>query len=406
MWLEYLTAFRNITRQHRRSAFAISAVSFAVIALVLATGFIQWIFWAAREGAIQAGLGHVHVVRSGYLTDGQADPSKYVLSDEASERDEIQRLPNVRVVAPRVAFNGLVSNGDATLSFLGEGVDVRLEGEVSPSLAIAAGQNLSAESPNGILLGSGLAANLGVQVGDKVALLTNTVAGSPNGMDCVVRGLFNSASKAYDDSAVRVPLPIARQLLGMNGSHRWIIVLDDTDDTASTVRALERRFGNGQLQFVPWYDLADFYNKVFALLSRQIGVVQFIIAIIVVLSISNTMMMSVLERTAEIGTSMALGRTRWQMLRQFLFEGCTIGLIGGALGLLIGWLLAITISTFGIPMPPPPGMSQGYRGKILLDAPLAVNAFVMALGTTVLASLYPAWKASRMKIVDALRHNR
>ena len=118
---------------------------------------------------------------------------------------------------------------------------------------------------------------------------------------------------------------------------------------------------------MPWYDLADFYNKVVALLSRQIGVVEFIIAVIIVLSISNTMIMNVLERTAEIGTSLAIGRSRRQILRQFVYEGLTVGLIGGVLGVSLGWLLATLISLVGIPMPPPPGKSEGYSGAILVS---------------------------------------
>jgi putative ABC transport system permease protein len=93
-------------------------------------------------------------------------------------------------------------------------------------------------------------------------------------------------------------------------------------------------------------------------------------------------------------------------MRQFLYEGLSIGLIGGVLGVALGWLLSLVISRVGIPMPPPPGMSQGYTGAIMLTARLGVEAFVLALGTTLIASVYPAWRASRMEIVDALRHNR
>jgi len=135
-------------------------------------------------------------------------------------------------------------------------------------------------------------------------------------------------------------------------------------------------------------------------------VVELIIAMVIILSISNTMTMNVLERTSEIGTCLAIGRRRLQILRQFVYEGLTIGLIGGALGVLVGWLLAALISWIGIPMPPPPGMTEGYTGAIMLTPGLAAQAFVLALATTLLASIYPAWRASRMEIVDALRHQR
>jgi putative ABC transport system permease protein len=171
-----------------------------------------------------------------------------------------------------------------------------------------------------------------------------------------------------------------------------------------TVKLFRARLGGYGVEFVPWYDVADFYRKVVMLLSRQIQVIQFIIAVIIILSISNTMLMNVLERTSEIGTRMALGRRRRDILRHFIYEGLTIGLVGGVVGVAAGILLAGLISWIGIPMPPPPGMAQGYTGRILVTAALARDALLIAVATATLASIYPAWRASRMQIVDALRH--
>lgn len=405
-WLEYLNAFRCVTRQYRRSLFAISAVTFGVVALLLAAGFIEWIFWATREGTIQTGLGHVQVMQPGYRDGGQADPWRFLLPQKSPEFEAIGGFPTVRTVAPRLAVNGLISHGESTVSFIGEGVDPDVEPQVNTMQPVPADQGLSSDAPKEIVLGRGLAENLGVKRGDTVILLANTPKGGINAVECKVRGLFHTASKAYDDTALRMPLPLARKLLRVSGSHRWILLLDDTGETEKTTLALRQNFRDSDLEFVPWYDMADFYNKMVSLLSKQIGVVEIIIAIIIVLSISNTMMMNVLERTAEIGTCLAIGRKRRQILHQFVYESLTIGLFGGVLGLALGMLLATGISAIGIPMPPPPGMSQGYSGKILITVPLAINAVLLALGTTLLASLYPAWKASRLEIVDALRHNR
>lgn len=406
LWFEYLCAVRNVTRQYRRSLFGISAVAFGVVALLLAAGFIEWIFWATREGTIQSGLGHVQVMRSGYLDDGHADPWRFLMPVSSAPLDAIEKRQEVRLMAPRLAFNGIISHGDSSVSFVGEGVDPEKELKVSHTALITSGQNLSSDAPKGVLLGRGLADNLGVKVGDLVVLMSNTPTGGINAVECSVRGLFTTVSKAYDDSALRLPLPVAHKLLRVSGVHRWILVLDDTKLTTPTTDALREHFRGSGLDFVPWYDQADFYNKLVALLSNQLGAVKFIIAVIIVLSISNTMMMNVLERTAEIGTCLAIGRSTRQILRQFIFEGLSIGLIGGVVGLALSVVLASLISYVGIPMPPPPGMSQGYSGEILLTVPLALNTFLLALGTTLLASVYPAWKASRMEIVDALRHNR
>jgi len=184
-----------------------------------------------------------------------------------------------------------------------------------------------------------------------------------------------------------------------------VVLLKDTGETARTVATLRRHLEGRNVELVPWSELADFYNKTVELFSRQLGVVRFIVGLIIVLSISNTMIMSVLERTWEIGTSMAIGVRRRQILLMFLVEGTLLGLIGGMLGLLVGAVLAIGISGIGIPMPPPPGMSHGFNGGILLTGALSLGALAIAVGTTLIASVYPARKAARLPIVDALRHN-
>jgi putative ABC transport system permease protein len=183
-------------------------------------------------------------------------------------------------------------------------------------------------------------------------------------------------------------------------------LLDLTERAPAFIAALRDAFATTGLQLTPWNDLADFYNKTEALFSRQMIVVKWMIAVILVLSISNTLTMSVMERTAEIGTAMAIGVRRAGILRLFLIEGVLIGIVSGILGIVIGGSLSELISYIGIPMPPAPGMSEGYTGHIRFSMDLAIDGVLLAVLSTLLASLVPAWKASRMIIVDTLRHNR
>ena len=399
-------ALRNVLRQKRRSATAVSAVAFGVIALLLAGGFIEWIYWAMREDTIHSHLGHIQIVRPGYLDSGIADPFRYLLPENTSERTALEDLPHVNAVAPRLGFSGLISHDDSTISFLGDGVDPEKEALLSRTLLISKGQGLSRDDPKGIILGDGLAANLGAGVGDRLVLLANTASGGINAVESHVRGLFSTPTKAYDDVALRLPLPLAQDLLRTSGAHRWLVLLDDTTFTPALLGQLRQQLAGRHLDVVPWYELADFYNKTVALFKKQVGVMKMIIAVIVVLGISNTLMMGILERTAEIGTSMALGFNRKRILRLFLGEGLVLGLAGGIIGLLLGVALASVISAVGIPMPPPPGMARGFTAEILVTWQLALDALALAFGTTLLASIYPAWKASRMDIVGALRHGR
>jgi putative ABC transport system permease protein len=185
-------------------------------------------------------------------------------------------------------------------------------------------------------------------------------------------------------------------------------LLQRTKQTDGVLEAMRRTLSAPDLELVPWYEtsVADFYNKTVSLFSKQMLVVEIMIAVIIVLSISNTMMTNVRERVGEIGTAMALGDRRMTVLRRFLAEGAVMGFFGGLVGAVIGIGLARLISWVGIPMPPAPGMARGYVAGILITPSIVVDAIGLSVVTAFLAGLYPAWKAANMSIVDALRHAR
>jgi len=361
----------------------------------------------ARD-TIHSLLGHIQIARLGYFKGGSTDPFAYLLPGQNDLESLIASVPEIEVVTPRLTFSGLISHQETTVSFVAEAVEPDNERELSRYLNISEGRSLSGNDPHGIIVGEGLAANLGVRLGDTVALLVNTASGGINAIDCHIVGLFYTLSKAYDEAALRIPIGSARQLLRVDGSHRWVILLKTTDSTQSVLNELKTRYSNRrpELEFKSWRELADFYNKTVALYTQQMNVVRIIIALIVILSISNTMTMNVLERTGEIGTLMAMGAKKRHVVKLFMSEGLTLGVIGGVAGVALGAVLAWIISAIGIPMPPAPGMSHGFTAEILVSRQIAVQAFALAVLTAVAASIYPAVKASRLNIVDALRHNR
>jgi putative ABC transport system permease protein len=401
------SAGKNVARHRRRTAICMAAVSFGVVALLMAQGFIGWVLWAHRETTIKSHLAHIQVSRAGYHEEGTADPFRFFLDDGDAVRMAVSGLPHVTALASRVEFSGLISRGDTTTSFIGEGIEPQRENLITSSLNIVAGENLAEGDLKGILLGEGLAANLGVKISDTVVLLGKTASGSVSAVECEVRGLFRTITKAYDDSAVRVPIQTARRLLRTQGSHLWVVLLEKTEQTPSTVAKIQAMPGvAGRLDVVPWYGLADFYLKTATLLSRQVLVTQFIIAVIVGLSILNSLTMSVMERTGDIGTSLATGATRSEILIQFIAEGGMVGLLGALLGVAISYPLAYLISAIGIPMPPPPGQSWGYLGEIRLEVSMVIQTITLVVVTSLLASVSPACRAARLNIVDALRKNR
>ncbi len=407
--VDLLIAARNLARNRRRALVALLTVAVAAISLILADGFIQWVFWGMREATIQSQLGHIQVMRPGYLSAGAADPYAYLLPENLPQRREIESTPGVKLVAPRLGVTGLISHGETTVAFVADGVDPQKqkEAELSKALRISEGRNLTAASAKEVVLGRGLARSLNVHPGATVALLTTTPGGGINAVEVEVAGIFVSTNQAYDDSALHLPINVAQSLLRVDGAHVWLVLLNDTERTDDYLTQFRTRFPSAEnkLEFVPWYQQADFYNKTVALFSQQMNVLRLIIGCIIVLSISNMLVMNVLERTGEIGTLLAIGFKRKKILYLFAIEGLVLGLAGASLGLASGYGLAELISAIGIPMPPPPGMEEGYTGQIRITSSVLMNAFLIAFVTTVLAGLYPAWKASRLPIIDALRHN-
>lgn len=396
-------AARNIVRQRRRSAMALLTVCGGVVAILLAGGFVEWVFSALRDSTIHSQLGHIQVTRPGYFRQGIADPYNYLLPAEIAPEVQEGR-GHIVSVAPRLAFSGLLGTGESSVSFIGEGIDPVRERQITRALKIVSGRDLRDNGDQAAVLGRGLASALGVKAGDRVVLLVNAAAGGVNAVELEVAGVFSSMIKAYDDSALRVPVDIARKLLRVDGATSWVLLLDDHAHTTVEANRLKREARD--VEVTPWYDMADFYNKTVGLFSRQLGVVQTLIGLIVVLTITNTLAMAVRERTGEIGTILATGSRRREVLSLFVCEGALLGLFGGILGLILGAILAAVISAIGIPMPAAPGMTEGYTGEILITPALGLQALLLAAATTTIASIVPAMHAARMNIVDALRHAR
>ncbi len=396
-------ALRNLTRNASRTVVAIGTVACGVVAFLLAGGFIEWSLMYGREETIHSQLGHAQIVRPDYFERGIADPYAFLLPAEGETK--LDTVASVVSTTPRLVFSGLVSLGETTVPFSGEGIDPVRERPISNRITILQGQDLANDKDSKALLGEGLAKNLGAKPGDSLVLLTTTANGGANAREVTVAGTFASVTKEYDDYAIRLPISLARKLMRVEGATSWVTVLDKTESTSAYVAALRARLPAKDFEVKGWRDLADFYNKTEALFTKQVNVMKVIIGLIIILTIMNTLTMSVMERTTEIGTSLAVGLRGTLVMRLFIIEGLMIGILGGLVGVVLGYLLALVISSIGIPMPPPPGMAHGYVAEIMVSPALALDAVFLAFVTTLIASALPAWKAGRMNIVDALRYS-
>jgi putative ABC transport system permease protein len=394
-------AFRNIFRNRRRSAITLLVIVFGSVGLILFGGYKAHTFYALRESTIRNRLGHLQIYKKGYSAAESQKPLAYALDDFAAVRAVVERDPRVKMTAAQITLMGLVSNGEKSETFIAVAVEPAKE-KLMQSQRIASGNGLPANEPDAAMLGAGLAKSMHVKAGDYVTLMTTTVTGSLNAMDVRVAGIFMTGVKEYDERAVKMPIAGAQMLMQTKKVERLLVFLKDTDDTSAVHASLATKLPG--VEFKEWKELASFYNQVVALYNGIFGFLGFIVFAIVIFSVANTIMMSIFERTREIGTLMAIGTTRSRLWRMFLTEGFAIGVIGGVLGVVAGVAIANFINHGNVMLPPPPGYTVGYQLKIMMQAGVLLPAAVISVVTATLSSIVPAFKASRMKIVDALGH--
>tara|TARA_R110002094_G_scaffold112564_2_gene109117 strand:+ start:109 stop:1332 length:1224 start_codon:yes stop_codon:yes gene_type:complete len=402
--MSLLLALRNLRRQFRRSLTALLSIGFGVTALLVATGFNAAMFEEFREATIRSQFGHLQVTRPGFQERGRSDPWAYLLPADVALDPAL--LPSGSTISPRLLLNGLVSFGERTLPFMSEGIDPARDMLDDRSLRIELGRRLGPADHRHVVLGEGLARQLEVDPGESVVLLVNTPTGQLGAAEAEVAGVFSSFSQEFDDAALLLPLSLARELAQVEGAHAWLVFLQDTSTTASALGPVRNALPADEFDVQPWYTLAEFYARASALFQQQLDLVKGVVVFIILLGIGNTMMMSVLERTGEIGTVMALGNTRASVLRGFLLEGALLGLLGAVLGVLVALGVGQLLALAGIEMPPPPTFARSYDAALLITPPMVLEVLLIAIVTTTLASFYPAWRASRMEIVEAIRHVR
>lgn len=398
-------AFRGVFRNTRRTALTLLVISCGVIALVLAGGFFAYNFDGLRETSIRNGLGHLQVFTARYLDEGEERPLASGIADYRELQTWLEAQPHVKATTGQVDFVGLISNGEKSEAFLGSGVDPDREAAMGFVLSLKQGEPLSAGEDR-VLLATGLAKALRVQLGDVLTLMSTTSEGALNGLDVKVGGIFSTGVKEFDARALRVRLSTAQRLLATDRVTKVIVKLHASRETEPVRDALVAgRLGAGSgMRLRTWRDLATFYKQTVQLFSAVFFFLGLIITVLVVLSTSNTMMMSVFERVKEIGTLMAFGTRRRQVLGIFVLEGLVVGVLGGAFGLAASYGLIRLINSSGIMMPPPPSFDRGFPLHVNFVPDLFIGVFISTVLVLVCAAVVPAWRGARLRIVDALGH--
>ena len=458
-------AFRNISRNRRRSVMTGALVAMGALALLVFGGFVTNIFAALETGIVQTG-GHLTVYRSGYFLFGPGNPAAYGIDDYEALMHDIATDPvlsgMIRVITPTQSLVGIAGNfsegANASKTFFGVGLvgkdrekmrewndynagrpfapDDRLSDPAASRGIIGRGvarmlglcaplhvpncpapEPLPAAAGNGPVLDPGLAdlAKTEQSVGDtdntpRIDLLSATANGAPNIVSLAVAGVEIQSVKEYDDNYIAMPLALAQQLVYGRGTHKVTgitLQLHHTSDLPAAKARLNALIAERHLNL----DVRDFretnpfFVQVVGMFSVIFLFLTIIMGLIVLFAVVNTMTMNVLERTNEIGTVRAMGVRRSGIRRLFLLEGALLGGLGASFGVVLAFIAVWAINHGGFAWTPP-GNTDPV--PFLLAWPTGPRLLLGSwLGLTLVATLAtvpPSNRAARSRIVDALRH--
>jgi putative ABC transport system permease protein len=198
----------------------------------------------------------------------------------------------------------------------------------------------------------------------------------------------------------------AQILLDTEDVDKLVVLLNHTFQLESFIHDLAKttQLSAINMEYQVWYQMATFYQKVVDLYDGFFLFINIVIVAIVLLSITNTMIVTVMERTYEIGTTRAMGVKVSSIIRQFTYEALMLSIISAAMGILLGIGVASYITSLEIMMSPPPGSSQGFPLMIKQVPETWLYCVVGVAIVAVLATFIPARNAAKKNIVDALRH--
>ena len=402
-WLVF--AFRNLFRNKRRTLVTVVVAATGTASIVCSIGFALFTYAALKDFAAND-TGHLIVAHQKYFTQEEETPLG--LAMEMKNLFKLQKHfennPKVRSVLPKITFSGLISNGEKTVIFSGNGIEAKEQIIKRGVLKLHEGGWLSRlpkiENLPEVLLAVDLASRLNTKVGEVLTLLSTTSDGVLNAIDVQVKGIVSLGVPELDKRMLWAHLFTSQELLMNQKVSSAAIYLYNTEDTDIIKKEVEDNFSQNAVH--TWLDEAFFYKKVRSLYDRIFNTLGIILIIITFLAVFNTLSMTVVERTREIGTLAAIGTHKNEILRIFILEATLIGLFSSMIGVIVSWITSIVVLFLEIPMPPPPGRSDSY--PFIIDFSLEISIYTIIAITT--ASIIAAWLAARRgvkkTIVEAL----
>lgn len=417
-------ALRNLVRNRRRTLLAMGAVVVGLAALTMLRGFVNAVQKAQLESTLYGTTGMLQVHKAGYLKNVLSNPLNLAFEDSERLRAKIKSVDSVESISPRLLFSASLSVTesiqDADMDSLGEpkttylsanAVDPKLDRltvpqyydwvtsgsvfETSDAMALVVHQDVA--GPLGL---SDLSAHQNLRQEELPVLLAPDRDGALSGEAVRITGILGSAVPT-DKRLALAPLATVQKLLKMPGQiTEYVVRVADFSKVAQVQLELQKKLGE-EFEVHRWDEILPFIRDLLDNIWLIFGFVTAVFLLVIMLGIINSMFMNVMERVREIGTMMALGVRQKDILVIFILEGAFLGAVGSVIGLCIGAIVVSVASFYGIAIPAP-GSTIQFVLRPFLTIDTVFGAFLMTTIGSAFVSVWPAWRASRLRPVEAL----
>lgn len=379
------------------------AIIVGIWALIFGTGFMNGFMVGYMANIIDNDVSNIQVHNPEFKIDYEV---KYFIPEGHRKAEEMRKWPGVKGTTTRMIVNGMIASPKKASGIQIRGIDVKNEAIVTNlDSIISDGTYFAGIKRNPIVIGSKLAETLKVKVRSKVVLTFNNVDGDITAAAFRIVGIVTTSSLNISRRYAFVRQQDLDKILGMNGEvHEIAVITEPLVDEASIVEKYRAAYNHDLVE--SWREIAPELAFMQEMYGSMLYVLMGIIMVALVFGIVNTMLMAVLERFRELGMLMAIGMTKIRVFIMVLIETLYLGIVGAPIGLLVGWLTIYYYKGVGVDLSNySEGLASFGYSSILYPYVQGEVYFQIAIAvmvTSLIGAIYPAWKAVKLKPVEAL----
>lgn len=402
-------ALRNIFRNTRRSILSAIAIAVAALTMTFLFSMLKGMQEELGYNLQTFYTGEVRVRNPEYTEFEQLNPLHLRVHNYEEVISIIEEETDAPLISPRVTFPGVIYQEEDNYHLMGLGVDFTKEREYMNLEDLLKEGRIPEMGKDETLLGTGLARDIGVGVGDKVTILSQTMRRGSNAITFTVTGLAAFPVEALTEQSLLAPLDRVQYFLRMDESVTEVLVrYPDSNKSMAQAESINRALQNAgytDIEARSWETMQTTYSfiKMAGAIYNFIAIFLFLLGSTVIIS---TTMMVVYERMREIGTIAALGMRGGQIVKLFFLEALFISIAGSFIGVVLGIGVTIPLSQIGLDFGSAmEGVSMEISNVVYprLNIPAAIFVFFAAIIVASVASYFPSRKAAKIEPIHALR---